>query len=88
MTAISKLYTCIYYKDLAHLLGGVEVEKAVEMAARLIVNQSLNASMDEVDGVLSFDDDEGYDTVGHEWDDAIINLCGRLNQVTDVLREQ
>ena len=91
MMAISKLYTNIYFTDLAELLLGISKEKAVDMAARLIMNQSLKASMDEVEGLLTFEDGEvgdndGYDLVGREWDEAITNLCVDLNQVADFLK--
>jgi len=91
--AISKLYTNIYFTDLAALLGGISKEKAVDMAARLIVSQRLTASMDEVEGLLTFEDEEvgdpdGYDLVGREWDESITNLCMDLNQATDLLRAQ
>ena len=91
MMAISKLYTNIYFDHLAELLMGISEEKAIEMAARMISNQSLKASMDQVEGLIHFEDggvgeNDGYDLVGREWDEAITNLCGQLNQLTEELR--
>ena len=90
MIAISNLYTNIHYKDLALLLGGIDEDSAVRIAGKMIVSETLKASLDEVDQLLYFDQEKGYDydAVGLGWDTAITNLCNKLNQVTDEIREQ
>lgn len=82
MVAVSKLYASIYFTELGRLLG-VEASKAEKVAATMIMDGSLHGSIDQVDGMLSF---EGSESALLSWDEAITSFCVQLNRVTDVVR--
>ena len=83
MVAVSQLYTSIYFTDLAKILGLTSV-RAEKIACKMIMDGNLNGgSVDEVDGVLSFDTDESELV---SWDGAITSFCTQLNRVTDAVR--
>jgi COP9 signalosome complex subunit 4 len=84
MVAVSRLYTSIYFTDLGQLLG-VSSDRAEKIACTMIMNGNLvNGMIDEVDGVLNFDDSE-LEMI--HWDGAITNFCSQLNNVTDMIRQ-
>ncbi len=83
MVAVSRLYTSIYFSDLGKLLG-VGSDRAEKIACKMIVEGNLSCgSVDEVDGVLNFDDGEPELV---SWDGAITSFCTQLNRVTDAIR--
>lgn len=82
MVSVSKLYTSIYFSELGGILG-VEAEKAEKIAAKMIMDGSLLGSMDQVDGLLSFEEKE---SALLSWDEAITSFCVQLNRVTDAVR--
>eukprot|EP00550_Attheya_septentrionalis_P006688 CAMPEP_0198292518 /NCGR_PEP_ID=MMETSP1449-20131203/12519_1 /TAXON_ID=420275 /ORGANISM="Attheya septentrionalis, Strain CCMP2084" /LENGTH=390 /DNA_ID=CAMNT_0043991637 /DNA_START=159 /DNA_END=1328 /DNA_ORIENTATION=+ len=82
MVAVGHLYTSIYFAELGRLLG-VEAAKAEKVAATMIMDGSLNGSIDQVDGLLTF---EGNKSALLSWDDAITSFCMQLNRVTDMVR--
>eukprot|EP00567_Pseudictyota_dubia_P012596 CAMPEP_0197451122 /NCGR_PEP_ID=MMETSP1175-20131217/27791_1 /TAXON_ID=1003142 /ORGANISM="Triceratium dubium, Strain CCMP147" /LENGTH=390 /DNA_ID=CAMNT_0042983743 /DNA_START=243 /DNA_END=1412 /DNA_ORIENTATION=- len=82
MIAVSNLYTSIYFTELGRLLG-VEAERAEKVAAKMIMDGSLLGSIDQVDGLLSF---EGTDSALLSWDEAITSFCVQLNRATDAVR--
>lgn len=108
MIAASKLYDSIYFSELAHLLAGLENEESASstnadvhsierMAAKMIMNGQLNGTIDEVDGILDFDNDNSnsHEGISHNddeiilaWDEEITNMCRELNRVVDLIREQ
>jgi COP9 signalosome complex subunit 4 len=83
MVAVGHLYSSIYFAELGRLLG-VEAAKAEKVAATMIMDGSLNGSIDQVDGLLTF---EGNKSALLSWDDAITSFCMQLNRVTDMVRE-
>jgi len=82
MVAVSKIYASIYFTELGKLLG-VEADKAERVAAKMVMDGSIHASIDEVDGILSFQA-KGSPLV--QWDESITSFCLQLNRVTDVIR--
>ena len=85
MVAVSRLYKSIYFDDLGLLLG-VSKDKAEKIACKMIVNGNLvGGSVDEVDGILNFDNVEDLELV--HWDGEITSFCMQLNKVTDSVRQ-
>lgn len=89
--AVSKLYTNIYISELSCILGMENdpwmTEKLVSM---MIVEGRLNASIDQVDGLLTFGITKG-NAAGCElssWDDAITNFCIKLNKISEDISHQ
>lgn len=82
MMAVSHLYQTIYLTELARILN-VSPEKAEATAASMIMDGSLRATIDQVDGLLEFEEDV-EDKVA--WDRAIASFCVELNQVTDAIQ--
>lgn len=87
MVAVSHLYTSIYFKQLAELLGAVDAVKAEKVAAKMISDGSMSGSIDEVEGVLRFHPTNAKEesTLLH-WDETITSFCMQLNKVTDAVR--
>jgi len=82
--AVGKLYTNIYLTELANSLG-VDVVKAEKLVAGMIVAGSLKASIDQVDGLLSF---ENAGCALLSWDDAITHFCVQLNRIAEEISNQ
>lgn len=82
MIAVSKLYNSIFFAELGRLLG-VGAERAEKVAAKMIIGGSLSGSIDQVDGLLSF---EGTESALLSWDEAITSFCVQLNHATDAVR--
>jgi COP9 signalosome complex subunit 4 len=90
--AVGKFYDNIFITDLSYILGMADdpwmTEKLVSM---MIVEGRLYASIDQVDGLLTFYADKN-DTVGAvaaaEWDDSITNFCIQLNRISEDISHQ
>ena len=83
MIAVSKLYQSIYFTELAKVLS-VSPEKAENLAARMIMDGSLNGSIDQVDGIVNF---ESEDSAKATWDKSISSFCIELNRVTNAIQQ-
>ncbi|KAL7544686.1 hypothetical protein ACHAWF_008055 [Thalassiosira exigua] len=87
MVAVSKLYTSIYFAQLAELLGVLDAAKAEKVAAKMISDGLLTGSIDEVEGVLRFHPTETKEESALlRWDETITGFCVQLNKVTDAVR--
>jgi len=79
ISAISTLYANIYFTDLGKKIG-VSAEAAEQVAAKMISNGTLPASIDQVEGLLIFDYEQSPAMIQN---DAIMNFCINLNRVTE-----
>lgn len=84
MIAVSKIYQSIYVSELANVLGVAE-DKAEKIAAGMIMDGSLNGSIDQVDGLVEFQSD---DSAHITWDKSISSFCVELNRVTDAIQSK
>lgn len=84
MQAVSVIYRSIYIGELAVKLG-VSHEKAEKIAASMIMEGSLNGSIDQVAGLVEFNSDEAPNDA---WDKAITSFCEELNSVMERLQAQ
>jgi len=80
--AVGKLYQNIYFSELGQVLG-VHAHKAEKVVAGMIVDGQLKGSIDQVDGLLTFD---GEECALLSWDEAITGTCTQLNRVADLVR--
>jgi hypothetical protein len=82
MLAVSGIYRSIYIGELALKLV-VTHEKAEKIAASMIMDGSLQGSIDQVSGLVEF-----YNEVSPSgaWDKAITSFCVELNNVTESIQ--
>ena len=84
MIAVSILYRSIYVKELANILG-VDERKAEKIASSMIMEGSLNGSIDQIEGLLEFHTDESQQNF---WDGSITSFCIELNRVADAIKAE
>ncbi|CAM0871735.1 unnamed protein product [Alopecurus aequalis] len=81
LLAASKLYTNISFEELGTLLG-IDPRKAEKIASRMICEDRMRGSIDQVEAVIHFEDDtEGL----QQWDQQIAGLCQAVNDILDSL---
>ncbi|CAK0738357.1 hypothetical protein CVIRNUC_001031 [Coccomyxa viridis] len=79
LAAASRLYNNIYFVELGQLLG-VSAGQAESVACRMIAEERLKGSIDQVDGLLRFETDaEGL----MQWDEQIGLVCNRLTTILE-----
>jgi len=87
MVAASQIYSSIYFTALGQLLG-LSTEKTEKIASKMILDGSLKAFIDQVDGILCFDGQEdSHAKKLIEWDGAITSFCMQMNSVVDQVRQ-
>lgn len=79
LLSASKLYKNISFQELGSLLG-IESVKAEKIAARMIAEERMHGSIDQVEGVIHFDNDEDEIV---QWDHQIQNICVAVNDIMD-----
>jgi COP9 signalosome complex subunit 4 len=82
MIAVSQLYQSVYITELGRILG-VDAHKAEKIAANMIMDGSLNGSIDQVEGLLEF---YPLGTPQSNIDKSITNFCTELNRVVDLIK--
>jgi 26S proteasome regulatory complex component len=88
MVAVSRIYSNIHLASLAVLLS-LSPEKTEKVACKMILDGSLVASIDQVDGMLYFDqNEEKHGEKLLEWDSAISGFCTQINYVVDSIRQK
>jgi COP9 signalosome complex subunit 4 len=84
MQAISAIYQSIYISELALKLR-VSHEKAENIVASMIMDGSLNGSIDQVAGLVEFDSNTTPDVCR---DKAISSFCLELNHIIETIESQ
>ncbi|KAB2619639.1 COP9 signalosome complex subunit 4-like [Pyrus ussuriensis x Pyrus communis] len=79
LLSASKLYTNISFEELGTLLG-IEPHKAEKIASKMIYEDRMRGSIDQVEAVIHFQDDSEE---LQQWDQQIVGLCQALNEVLD-----
>jgi COP9 signalosome complex subunit 4 len=82
MIAVADLYESIYLAELAWILGVAE-NKAEKIAATMIMDGSLKASIDQVDGLLLFSNQE---TPIEAYDRLVNHFCVELNTISNAIK--
>lgn len=80
----SKIYRSIYINELALILG-VSNEKAEKIVATMILDGSLEGSIDQVENLVVFHTDEAPNG---GWDKAISSFCMEVNRVVDGIQSK
>ncbi|XP_042395757.1 COP9 signalosome complex subunit 4-like isoform X2 [Zingiber officinale] len=81
LLSASKLYTNISFEELGALLG-IPPQKAEKIAARMIYEDRMKGSIDQVEAVIHFEDDTEE---LQQWDQQIAGLCQAFNDILDDL---
>lgn len=84
LLSASKLYTNISFEELGALLG-IGFQKAEKIAARMISEDRMKGSIDQVEGVIHFGTD--IEELQH-WDQQIVSICQALNDVLDSMAKK
>jgi COP9 signalosome complex subunit 4 len=79
LLSASKLYTNISFEELGALLG-IGPQKAEKIAARMISEDRMRGSIDQVEGIIHFEND--IEEL-QQWDHQIVSICQALNDVLD-----
>lgn len=83
MIAVGEIYQSIHIEELALILG-VSNDKAEKIASSMIMEGSLCGFIDQVEGILEFQDEEA----GHAaWDKSISSFCAELNRVVEIINQ-
>ncbi|XP_058077360.1 COP9 signalosome complex subunit 4 isoform X2 [Magnolia sinica] len=84
LLSASKLYTNISFEELGTLLG-IAPQKAEKIASRMIYEDRMRGSIDQVEAVIHFEDDTEE---LQQWDQQIVGLCQALNDVLDSMAKK
>ncbi|KAE8679877.1 COP9 signalosome complex subunit 4 [Hibiscus syriacus] len=79
LLSASKLYTNISFAELGTLLG-IPPHKAEKIASRMISEDKIRGSIDQVEAVIHFEDDKEE---LQQWDQQIVGVCQALNDILD-----
>ncbi|KAL8153954.1 hypothetical protein V2J09_011714 [Rumex salicifolius] len=79
LLSASKLYTNISFGELGTLLG-IPPHKAEKIASRMIYEDRMRGSIDQVEAIIHFDDDTEE---LQRWDQQIVGVCQALNEILD-----
>ncbi|XP_047325657.1 COP9 signalosome complex subunit 4 [Impatiens glandulifera] len=79
LLSASKLYTNIRFDELGTLLG-IPPNKAEKIASRMIYEDRMRGSIDQVEAVIHFEDDTEE---LQQWEQQIVGVCQSLNDVLD-----
>jgi len=82
MLAAGRLYDNIHFNELGSILR-LDAAKAERVAARMIVEDRLKATIDQTDGVLVFHND---DDALLSWDERIRGACGDLVELVEMVQ--
>ncbi|ERN17533.1 hypothetical protein AMTRI_Chr13g92540 [Amborella trichopoda] len=84
LLSASKLYTNISFEELGTLLG-IPPQKAEKIASRMIYEDRMRGSIDQVEAVIHFEDDTEE---LQRWDQQIVGLCQALNDILDSMSKK
>jgi COP9 signalosome complex subunit 4 len=83
MAAAIKIYENIRFEELGNLLE-ISTAKAEQIAARMIKEGRLMGYIDQIDGILYFEEDRD---VLKNWDERITELCLKVNSAVEKIED-
>lgn len=86
LQAVSRLYINIHFSELGVLLG-ISAAKAETIAARMIYEKRMIASIDQVEGILEFSANAPDQKI-ERWDAHIASLCGAVDDCVEAVIEK
>ncbi|XVF63898.1 hypothetical protein PTKIN_Ptkin09bG0123500 [Pterospermum kingtungense] len=84
LLSASKLYTNISFDELGTLLG-IPPYKVEKIASRMIYEDRIRGSIDQVEVVIHFEDDTEE---LQQWDQQIVGVCQALNDILDSMAKK
>ncbi|CAN6482222.1 unnamed protein product [Victoria cruziana] len=84
LLSASKLYTNISFEELGQLLG-IAPQKAEKIASKMIYEDRMRGSIDQVESVIHFEDDTEE---LQQWDQQIVGVCQALNDILDSMAKK
>nr|KJB14521.1 hypothetical protein B456_002G128900 [Gossypium raimondii] len=84
LLSASKLYTNISFDELGTLLG-IPPHKAEKIASRMIYEDRMRGSIDQVEAVIHFEDETEE---LQQWDQQIVGVCQALNDILDSMAKK
>ncbi|PHU20594.1 COP9 signalosome complex subunit 4 [Capsicum chinense] len=84
LLSASKLYKNISFDELG-TLQGIPPQKAEKTASTMIFKDRMRGSIDQVEGVIHFEDDTEE---RQQWDEQIMGLCQTLDDVLDSMAKK
>lgn len=86
LLAASRLYLNIHFSELGALLG-ITPAKAETIAAKMIYEKRMIASIDQVEGILEFTTNTPTKKI-ERWDGHIANLCSAVDDCVEAIVEK
>jgi COP9 signalosome complex subunit 4 len=83
MLATGRIYDNIAFTELGSILR-LDAARAEKVAARMIAEDRLRASIDQTEGLLIFGDDADALL---SWDDRIKEVCGEVSDCVDAIQQ-
>ena len=83
MLATGKIYDNITFTELGSILR-LDAGRAEKVAAKMIIEDRLKASIDQTEGLLLFSTD--CDAL-RSWDERIKDLCGEVSDCVDSIQQ-
>lgn len=87
LLSASKLYNNISVTELGQLLG-VGSDRAERTAAKMITEGRMTGSIDQVDGMVTFQNTDDGDAIVEQWDSQIMSLCLQINSVVELMEKK
>lgn len=84
LLASSKIYNNITFTQLGNLLG-INAERAEKTAAKMISEERMPGSIDQIDGVIYFENESQSMAV---WDAQIESVCHSVSTVSDIIMKK
>ncbi|TYG83026.1 hypothetical protein ES288_D01G136300v1 [Gossypium darwinii] len=84
LLSASKLYTNISFDELGTLLG-IPPHKAEKIASRMIYEDRMRGSIDQVEAVIHFEDETEE---LQQWDQQVVGVCQALNDILDSMAKK
>mmetsp|Transcript_38359 Transcript_38359/g.95192 ORF Transcript_38359/g.95192 Transcript_38359/m.95192 type:complete len:405 (-) Transcript_38359:261-1475(-) len=87
LLSASKLYNNIAVGELGQLLG-VNADQAERTAAKMINEGRMKGSIDQVDGMIFFEDAGDAVAMVAQWDAQIMGICLQVNTVIELMQKK
>ena len=87
LLSASKLYNNIAVTELGQLLG-VDPQLAEETAAKMIGEERMEGKIDQVDGLIYFQDPKNTSLAIMQFDDQILDVCNQVNALIDMMERK
>jgi len=84
LLSASKLYKNISFEELGALLD-IKPEKAEKVAARMIVEERLKGTIDQIEHLIIFEHGRVASEALQQWDSHIVHACTQINNILETI---